>query len=43
MKIKLSLTEAYFIKLVMKEYAEKDGEKKETKLMAQDILNKLKK
>lgn len=43
MKIKLSLTEAYFIKLTMKAYLEAENEKKETKLMAQDILNKLKK
>lgn len=43
MKIKLNLSEAHFIKLTMEAYLETENEKEETKLMAKDILNKLKK
>ena len=43
MKIKLNLSEAYFIKWVMETFLEAENESKENKLLAQDILNKLKK
>jgi hypothetical protein len=50
MKIKLNLSEVYFVKWIMKEFLEYEEQKmhtedqrKEKMLLAQDILNKLNK
>ena len=41
--MKLSLSETYFIKWIMKTFLDAENESKENKLLAQDILNKLNK
>lgn len=43
MKIKLNLSEAYFLKWVLETFEDTENELKENKLLAKDILNKLKK
>ena len=43
MKIKLNLAETYFIKWVMESFLSAENKKEENKLLAKDILNKIKK
>ena len=42
-KIRLNLTEAHFIKLLVEAILDAENEREQDKLIAQDILNKLNK